>query len=268
VDIVILIIIGLFMGLLGGLLGIGGAVFMIPAMTFAFGENQHLYQAAAMICIFFVSSASIIAHHKANMISKKTLTPLAPTAIIGILVGVAISNSSLFEGSNDYILARVFGGFLVYVAGYNGFRLYLSMKDKEPPQTVEPQDEGKTTLGWLVGLITGLASGLLGIGAGTVATPLQQLLLKSPMKRAMSNSAVLIVCISWLGAIYKNLTLSQHRIHYTESFKIAIFIIPGAIIGGSIGGHLMHALPKNIVRIVFISVCFIAAIKLLTVAPN
>lgn len=267
-DILILVIIGLLMGLLGGLLGIGGAVFMIPAMTFAFGENQHLYQAASMICIFFVSSASMIAHHKAKMISKKTLTHLAPAAMVGILAGVALSNSSLFEGSNDYILARVFGGFLVYVAGYNGFRLYRSMTQKTSPRAEKPQTETKTTLGPLVGLITGLGSGLLGIGAGTVATPLQQLMLKAPMKRAMSNSAVLIVCISWLGAIYKNWTLSQHGIHVTESLKIAACIIPGAIIGGSVGGHLMHALPKNVVRIVFIAVCVIAAIKLLTVKPG
>ena len=56
-DYILYSIIGLSMGVVGGTLGIGGAVFMIPAMTFVFGENQHLYQAAAMICIFFVSSA-------------------------------------------------------------------------------------------------------------------------------------------------------------------------------------------------------------------
>ena len=120
----------------------------------------------------------------------------------------------------------------------------------------------------LVGLGMGVMGGLLGIGAGTIATPLQQLLLKKPIKRAMSNSAVLIVCISWLGAIYKNWTLQQHGIHFTESLKIALLIIPGAIIGGAVGGHLMHALPKNIVRFVFIAVCIIAAIKLLTITPN
>ena len=267
-DITILIIIGLAMGVIGGMLGIGGAVFLIPAMTFVFGENQHLYQAAAMICIFFVSSASMIAHHRAKIISKKALLRLIPMAMIGIVAGVALSNSCLFEGSNDYILARIFGGFLVYVVFYNSFHLYRSMTQSQPPhpETIDP--EPKTLLASLVGLITGLGSGLLGIGAGTVATPLQQLFLKTPMKRAMGHSAALIVCISWLGAIYKNATLAQHGIDVTESLKIAICIIPGAIVGGYIGGRLMHALPKNIVRAVFIAVCIIAAVKLLTVSPS
>jgi uncharacterized membrane protein YfcA len=115
-DYLLYSIIGLCMGVVGGTLGIGGAVFMIPAMTLVFGENQHLYQAAAMICIFFVSSASLIAHRKANLISKKTLWGMVPAALIGIVAGVAMSNSALFEGPKDYILSRVFGGFLVYVA--------------------------------------------------------------------------------------------------------------------------------------------------------
>lgn len=267
-DIVYFIIIGLAMGVIGGLLGIGGAVFMIPAMTFVFGENQHLYQAASMICIFFVSSASIIAHHRANMISKKTLAGMVPAALIGVLAGVALSNSSLFEGSNDYILSRVFGAFLAYVAVTYSFRLYRSITQTQQQNSITSENEPKPFLSCVVGLITGFGSGLLGMGAGTVAIPLQQLLLKSPMKKAMSNSATLIVCISWLGAIYKNATLAQHGIHFTESIKIAVCIIPGAIIGGTIGGHLMHALPKNIVRAVFISVCIIASIKLLTVTPS
>ena len=98
--------------------------------------------------------------------------------------------------------------------------------------------------------------------------PAQQLILKLPLRRAIANSAVTIVCISWLGAIYKNATLAQHGIAVADSLKIAAWVIPGAIVGGFIGGHLMHTLPKNIVRAIFIGVCLMAAIKLLTVRPG
>jgi uncharacterized membrane protein YfcA len=101
-----------------------------------------------------------------------------------------------------------------------------------------------------------------------VATPTQQFFLKRPLREAMSNSAAAIVSMAWLGAIYKNATLSQHGITITESLRIAVCIIPGAIIGGYIGRRLMHTLPKNIVRAIFILVCAIAAVKLLTVAPS
>jgi len=60
--------IGIVMGLFGGLLGIGGSVVMIPALVFLFGENQHLYQASAMICNFFVGGASVVVHKKADVL--------------------------------------------------------------------------------------------------------------------------------------------------------------------------------------------------------
>ena len=268
-DLLTYLIIGLGMGLLGGMLGIGGSVIMIPALTFIKGENQHLYQAAAMICNFFVASASMIAHKKANALHKDTLIRLIPAALIGIVGGVMLSNTALFQGNNSYLLARAFGAFLIYVIAYNSYRLFL---DIHPNITVvtKPMPPKKIASIFSVccGAITGLAAGLLGIGAGTVATPLQQVTLKLPLRNAMSNSAVTIVCISWLGAIFKNATLAQHGIHVTESLKIATCVIPGAILGSLIGSHLMHALPKNVVRVLFILVCILAVVKLLTVVPS
>ena len=90
--------IGLVMGLFGGLLGIGGSVIMIPALVFAFGENQHLYQASAMICNFFVGAAAVMVHKNANSLVRDVIKWLIPSAIFGIVVGVAVSNSSVFAG--------------------------------------------------------------------------------------------------------------------------------------------------------------------------
>ena len=84
----------------------------------------------------------------------------------------------------------------------------------------------------------------------------------------MSNSAAMIVSMAWLGAIYKNATLGQHGLEFMQSLKIAVLVLPTAVIGGYMGGHLMHALPKNIVRAAFILLCIVAAIKLLTVKPG
>ena len=266
-DFFILFIIGLGMGLLGGMLGIGGSVIMIPAMTLVYGENQHLYQAAAMICNFFVSAAAIIAHRKAEAFVGKVLVWLIPAAMVGIVSGVTLSNLTIFSGANSYLLARIFGAFLVYVVIYNSYRLYVSMHPNIT-EIIKPMPEKKSAavFSGFCGAVTGLAAGLLGIGAGTVATPLQQVTLKLPIRKAMSNSAVTIVCIAWLGAIYKNATLPQHGVEISESLKIAACVIPGAILGGFAGGHLMHILPKNIVRAAFILVCILAAVKLLTVS--
>jgi len=268
VSILIFFAIGLAAGVLGGLLGIGGSIVIIPALTILYGENQHLYQASAMICNFFVSAAAIIAHWKAESFDKTVLKWMVPLAVLGIWGGVALSNCTIFAAENSYLLARVFGAFLIYVAVYNIRHLYLHWRGKNITLHGPPvASMAHLVLSGFCGAATGLAAGLLGIGAGTIATPLQQLLLRMPLCKAMSNSAGIIVAIAWLGAIYKNLTLAQHGLHWSSSLHIAIFVIPGSIAGGYIGGHLMHLLPRNLVRFVFILVCALAAAKLLTVCP-
>ncbi len=240
---------------------------MIPLLVLFFGENQHLYQAAAMICNVFVALSSLIAHIKQKTNIKSILKWMIPASLIGVFFGVRTSNLPLFSGEKSYILARLFGIYLVYVIGYNLFKIYRSKL--APPKTA-PKDilRGYSpTLSGLTGMITGLCAGLLGIGAGTVSTSTQQLTMKVPLRRAMSNSAANIAVMAVLGAAYKNATLARHGIPVTESLKIAALAVPAAIVGGYIGGRLMHALPKEAVRAAFIVILILAAVKMLTVTP-
>jgi len=263
-DYAALVLIGSVMGLFGGMLGIGGSVVMIPAMAMVFGENQHLYQAAAMICNFFVSAAAIFVHRKENVLVTGVLKWMVPLGIVGILVGVAVSNAPIFSGGKSYVLGRTFGAFLVYVIIYNCFKL---IKSKKAVNTETNDKTFSKKLSMLIGGITGIGAGLLGMGAGTVSTPLQQIWLKMSIKNAMSNSSAMIFSMALIGAFYKNITLAQHGIEIVDSLRIAAVIIPTVIIGGFFGGKLMHALPKNVVRMIFIAVLILSAAKMLTLQP-
>ncbi len=268
-DYSILLAIGFVMGLVGGLIGIGGAMVMIPAMVFCFGtEKQHLYQAAAMICIVFVAMSSLLAHLRAKSIVPAVLRHLIPVAMVAVLIGVALSNLSCFQGSQGYLLSRIFGCYLIYVAMYNGFRFHRVIRGVDD-EMIDPTRTRITPVRSAVtGVCAGITSGLLGIGAGSVITPMQQILMNIPIRRAMSNSSATIICVALVGAIYKNLTLSQHGFSILESLRIAAFIIPTAFLGGYCGGWLMHKLPQNIVRAIFIVLLLLAAWKLLTIVPT
>ncbi len=262
----LLAVVGVAMGLFGGLLGLGGSIVMIPALVFAFGENQHLYQASAMICNFFVGASAVVVHKRADVLVIGVVKWLVPAGVLGIIIGVAISNSSMFARQNSYLLARIYGVFLVYVAIYNVLRfgrtrpgvnvLDISKVRRSTPLTV------------FCGLASGIAAGLLGVGGGVVCVPLQQLLLKMPLKRAISNSAAMIASIAVAGAIYKNATLAQHDIAVMDSLKIAAVVAPGAIVGALFGGRLMHVLPGSIVRAAFILLLLLASYQMLTVTPG
>ena len=247
--------IGLLAGLAGGLLGIGGSIIIIPGLVLYLsqtgryaGSTQHLLQAAAMICNVFVAAPAVLAHRRARAIVGPVVVFLVPAALAGILLGVQVSNTALFARQQGVYLAMVFAGFMVYVAGYNTWRL-CTKTDLEHgfDQRARP---AAAVAG--VGLAMGFAAGLLGIGGGALCVPMQQVLLRIPLRRAIANSAVTILCVSPIGALFKNATLSQHGIRVSESLELALLLIPTAIVGSYVGGRLTHALPRRVLRVVFI----------------
>jgi uncharacterized membrane protein YfcA len=52
-DIVTLALIGISAGILSGLLGIGGAIIMVPALVFFFGMTQHQAQGTSLAILLF-----------------------------------------------------------------------------------------------------------------------------------------------------------------------------------------------------------------------
>ncbi len=251
------------MGFFGGLLGIGGSVVMIPAMVIIYGENQHLYQASAMICNFFVGGSAVLVHKRGGYLNRAILKYLIPSAALGILAGVAMSNSSFFAGGRSYLLARIFGLFMVYVIFYNLLRFSGTFGEDGGFDITGVRYSVPLLI--FCGLLTGVPAGLLGIGGGVLCVPAQQLFLRMPLKRAIANSAATIVCIALVGAFYKNITLAEHNIAVVQSLKMAGCIIPGAIAGAFLGSKLLYKAPKNLVRVAFILLASIACYELLTV---
>jgi uncharacterized membrane protein YfcA len=72
------------------------------------------------------------------------------------------------------------------------------------------------------------------------------------LRRAIANSAATILCVSPIGALFKNATLSQHGTEVTRSLELALLLIPTAMLGSYVGGRLTHALPRRVLRVVFI----------------
>jgi len=250
--------IGFIAGVLGGLLGVGGSIIIIPGLILYLGQTgryagsqQHLLQAAAMICNVFVAAPSVLAHWRARAVMKSVVILLIPSALAGMLLGVFTSDTSLFARQNGVYLAMVLAGFMVYVAAYNAWRL-LGKTDLE--QGFDLQEKPSAAAISAVGLVMGFVGGLLGIGGGAVCVPMQQILLRLPLRRAIANSAVTIVCVSVVGAVFKNLTLPlRHDLPIAASLQLALMLIPTAIVGGYVGGKLTHALPRTALRLVFIA---------------
>ena len=83
---------GLFTGVVSGLLGIGGAVVVIPILIFLFGFDQHLAQGTTLAMMLPpVTFLAVMQYHKAGDINWKTALILSAGFFIGGLIGSKIA---------------------------------------------------------------------------------------------------------------------------------------------------------------------------------
>jgi uncharacterized membrane protein YfcA len=275
-DIAFVALLGLIAGVLGGMLGVGGSVVMIPGLVWLLGREhgaeQHLYQAGAMIANVAVSVPAAMRHRQAGAMTPSVLVGMLPAALVCVLIGVGLSNLPIFSGADGSVwLGRCLAVFLIYVIYANTRKLLRSTATADPSTEMTP-DPGSARLrpltgGITVGGIMGSTAGLMGIGGGAIATPLQQTLLGLPLRNCIANSS-LVICISaTLGAISKNASLSLHAtpalpLQWTDGLWLGLLLAPTAWAGGRLGASLTHRLPLRTIRIAFILLMVIAAWKM------
>ena len=257
-EILILVILGLVAGALGGLLGVGGSIVMIPVLTQLLGYDQHLAQAAAMIVGIFVAAPSVLRHNQSDSVRWDVTLRMLPAGLLVIVIGVWASNQ--FSGEN---LERIFGVFLLYVVSIETIKLV-----QQRPEPHEAQHRVTWPRCSAVGTMTGFLAGLLGVGGGIVTVPLLQRVCRLPLRQCIATSSAVMVLTAIVGSIRKNVTLAQHMSHgqpleMRTSLTLAAFLIPTAIAGAWLGAHLTHALPLRGVRLAFILLLLWAGIDML-----
>ncbi len=270
-----LIVIGLVAGFLGGLLGIGGSIIMIPAMTEVLGPNQHLYQAAAMIVNVFVVLPALYQHRRVGALDYPTVRKLVPLGLVGVLAGVALSEWHVFSGQGEAYLRILFGAFLLIIGVVELYRLLavrpLSPGERPAPQTMATLSPPPSrSFSWKqiagVALPTGLIAGLFGVGGGTVSVPLQRRIMDVPMRSAIVNSAALMLATAFVGALFKNAALARQHGSAWDPLFMAALLIPTAIIGSYQGSWLTHRLPVRTIRAVFYVLLVITALRMISSA--
>ncbi len=268
-----LIGIGLVAGMLGGLLGIGGSIVMIPAMTELLGTRQHVYQAAALVVNFFVAVPAVVQHVRVQAVDWQWVSRLLPWAVAASIGGVVCSELPTFRGDGALYLTGVFGLFLFYVASRDVRRMLVGRShqnrpgptsETDPTNEMHAEQSGSGHLAMWVAVPTGFISGLLGVGGGVLAVPLQRRILGLPLRIAIANSAAMIVGLSLVGTAFKQYAMVTNHPDkaWLESLTIALCLIPTAIVGSWIGSRLTHLLPVRAVRVAFIALLLVAGLRM------
>ncbi|MHC5004833.1 MAG: sulfite exporter TauE/SafE family protein [Planctomycetota bacterium] len=248
-----LLAVGLFAGVVGGLVGVGGSIIVIPVLTLLMDRNQHVSQAAAMIINFFVAAPALFRHHQADTVRWKVIVRMLPFGVLFIVVGVELSNLA-----DELLLRRIFGLFLLYVIA---LELWMVVRRPRDPTLSEAR------VSWprdgFVGGLMGLGAGILGIGGGPIAVPLLNRVSRLPLREAISATTAVMCLTAAVGAVRKNLALGEMGLNPYDSLIMATYLAPTAMIGSMIGASLMHSLPLKWVRLSFILLVAWASVEML-----
>jgi len=108
----LLIVIGIITGFMAGMLGIGGAIIMIPGLVFFLGLSQQMAQGTSLAVM--LPPIGIIAaynYYQAGQVNLKFALILAAAFIVGSYFG-----SKLAVNIPQPVLKKIFGVLLLLVA--------------------------------------------------------------------------------------------------------------------------------------------------------
>ena len=154
-----LILTGAIGGVLSGLFAIGGAIVMVPLLVWRAGMDQRRAAATSLVAIIptaVVSSATYLVHVDVD---------IAAAALISVgAIGGAIIGSRLLRRLPLTWLRWMFITFLLLVAAH----MLITVPEPVHALAFSPL----VAVGYLgVGLLTGIASGLFGIGGAIITVP-------------------------------------------------------------------------------------------------
>jgi len=129
-TIIILLIIGAAAGLLGGLVGIGGGIIIVPALIYFLGKSQLQAQGISLALIMFpVGILGVMQYYKQGHVDFSIVLILA----IGFIVGSFLGSKIAMDLPQD-IIRKLFACLLIIVAVKMLFLDKPKSKDKNLPQ--------------------------------------------------------------------------------------------------------------------------------------
>ena len=115
---------GLLVGVASGILGVGGGILLVPAMTLGFGISQHVAQGTSLAAIIPTSVVGAVTHDRRGNVLRRAALFMAIGATAGAVLGAVVALHLPRE-----VLARAFGVLLLFAAS----RLW-----PRKPETVSP----------------------------------------------------------------------------------------------------------------------------------
>ena len=274
VEILQFMLIAVFAGFLGSLVGLGGGIIITPALTILFGFDIKYAIGASIVAVIATSSGSAIAFVKDHVSNMRVGMLLEVFTTAGGVVGAIMAgvfSSKLLYIFFSLILLNSFYGMLkktglitklkkeeekVENDKYaDKYKLNSKYYDKATGETVK-YNVTNVPQGSLVMFGAGFASGLLGIGSGAFKVVALDTYMKLPIKVSTATSNFMMGVTATASALI-------YFFNGTINPVVAAPIAIGTLIGSRTGAKVMQRLDAKYIRYIFLPILLFTIINML-----
>jgi uncharacterized membrane protein YfcA len=207
-------------GAVGGLMGVGGGIILVPLLTHALHQTQHEAQGTSLAFFIVTALVAAIPYLRAEAIPWGLVGVLAIGAIPGVMTGAALAKRTPAPR------LRLWFGLAILASAV---RLLIA----------PPMGEGGSVWPWPVNILLGYGigafAGLLGVGGGIFLVPALVLGQGLTQHLAQGVSLALIVPIGLVGAL-----------SYARAGHSTPRLLPALFVGGAFGGILGATLAQSL----------------------
>lgn len=244
---------GVVLGAVGGLFGIGGGLIAIPVLALGFGLDQQLAQGTALVMIAPNVMLGFWRYKQRNPIDLKDA---------GWLGGAAVGSTWLVAQWATHLDAgRLRWAFAVFLVGL-ALLLHWGARRRERAATnVHPSSGQPTSLQpalsrsglGMLGLVSGVFSGLFTVGGGLVTVP--ALTSVFGVRRQTTAQGLALAAVV-PGALVALLTYAMAgKVDWSRGLPLAV----GGLLSISWGVALAHRLPERVLGRAFCALLLVAA---------
>lgn len=230
---------GMAAGFLAGLFGVGGGVLLVPLLVLVLGRSQHVAHATSLVAITVPAVVGTLRFELDDSVAWGPAGLVAAGALAGVQLGAA-----LLPRVSERRLQLLFALLLAVMS----LRLLVfgPASDASSPLGAGTRHlaAGVLALHVLLGLVSGTASALLGIGGGAIVVPVLVIAFGYGQHLAEGTSLAVIVPTALVGAA------SHGRRGYTD-WPAGVRLGAGGLAGSLVGAELALALPEGLLSRAF-----------------
>ncbi len=256
-----LFLLGTFSGIIGGLMGMGGGVVKVYGLYIIFGQGLLLARSVSIITNVFIYGTASYKHLKTRgLVIKDVVELMIPGAVLGLVFGFLFGNIISVAW-----LKTLLGLFAIYCGLSMLRKIYIGRStgnaDLRHYDPMKYKTESKSNVAG-AGFPMGAVMGLFGISGGVFGIPYQMRFLKMPIKHAIANTSMtsLVASLIAIPLIFWHESTHGHGI--AKPIIMALWIVPGNIVGSMLGSHLTGVLPENFIRVCYVFIMLVIGIQL------